>query len=157
MKSKRIKVEKNLKCATCYACASHATRMCHMRWWDASRIWGSQISTFCHKMRHNLRLAGSTCDSHVVSHMGQFDSFFFFCKNQKLRLSISDFFFLFLFLLDHKHLFTTLFDNFWIKWPFGESSSSWRFEGLQEHKNNSKFNYPQINSKLTQISDLSSL
>ena len=118
MKSKRIKVEKNLKCATCYACASHATRMCHMRWWDASRIWGSQISTFCHKMRHNLRLAGSTCDSHVVSHMGQFDSFFF-CKNQKLRLSISDFFFVFVFVGPQ-----TPFHNF--IWQLLDQMALWR-------------------------------
>ena len=34
------------------------------------------------------------------------------------------------------------FDNFWIKWPFGESSSLWRFEGVQEHKNKSKIQLP---------------
>ena len=65
--------------------------------------------------RFNMRLACSVAYGPI--------RFFFFSKNQKLRVSISDFF-LFLFLLDHKHLFTTLFDNFWIKWPFGESSSS---------------------------------
>ena len=34
------------------------------------------------------------------------------------------------------------FDNFWIKWSFGESSSLWRFEGVQEHKNKSKIQLP---------------
>ena len=139
-------------CITCDSHVPHAMVRCvsHMRQPTFNVL--SQDATQPATRRFNMRLACSV----AYGPIRLFFFFFFFCKNQKLRLSISDFF-LFLFLLDHKDLFTTLFDNFWIKWPFGESSSSWRFVGLQEHKNNSKFNYPQINSKLAQISDLSSL
>ena len=105
--------------------------MLNMRWNMRVAHAATKIPTLCHQVRHNLRLAGSTCDSHVVSHMGQFD--FFFRKNQKNL--------------------TTFGSN-------GPLESLLPYEDLKVFKNtrtSQKFNYPQINSKLTQISDLSSL
>ena len=119
-------------------------------------------STLCHRMRHEMRLACSTCDGICESHMlppksqlsvikcdTTYDSHVQHATSIQCRIWANSIFF---FRKNQKNL-TTFGSN-------GPLESLLPYEDLKVFKNtrtSQKFNYPQINSKLTQISDLSSL